>query len=108
MTRIEIKPMSVNALYRGRRFKTQAYAKYQEDLYTLLPPVTIPDGKLSMHIIFGVSNPRSDVDNLAKGFIDGLQSRYGFNDRQIYELHMCKRVVKKGSEFVSFKVGGLK
>ena len=46
----------------------------------------------------------SDVDNGAKPFIDILQKKYGFNDNQIYELHLYKEIVDKGNEFIDFSI----
>ena len=102
--KIDIKPLSVNGAWRGRRFKTDAYKKYERDVLTLLRPLKIPDGKLHLSITFGFSSKASDIDNPLKCFIDCLQKKYGFNDKDIYKLSVEKVDVKKGSEFIDFKL----
>jgi Holliday junction resolvase RusA-like endonuclease len=74
------------------------------DLQLLLPPMQVPAGKLSLTIVFGISNSRSDLDNLAKGLLDGMQFRYDFDDARIFDLHMYKRIVPPGREFIDFRL----
>jgi Holliday junction resolvase RusA-like endonuclease len=100
--KINIKPLSVNEAWQGRRFKTKKYKKYECDLIGLLPDLEIPDGELFIDITWGFSNKRSDIDNPAKMFIDCLQKKYQFNDSRIFKLTMTKKITKKGNEFVSF------
>lgn len=66
----------------------------------------IPEGNLWLTIWIGVSNRGFDVDNCAKPFIDILQKKYEFNDNRIYVLHVMKEIVKKGDEFIEFKILG--
>jgi Holliday junction resolvase RusA-like endonuclease len=96
--RIQIKPLSMNQAYRGRRFKTPDLKQYQKDLNTLLPKLDIPDGKLEVEYIFGLSSKGSDYDNCIKAFQDCLQDKYGFNDNKIYKATVEKVDVKKGEE----------
>ena len=104
MARIEIKPLSVNAAYRGRRFATKELTKYKADLALLIPRMQVPDGKLRVRYVFGVSSKASDGDNLIKAFQDVLAELYGFNDKRIYEWHVKKVDVQKGQEFVEFEL----
>ena len=92
---LNIKPLSVNESYRGRRFKTNKYRAYQQELLLKLPRMKIPEGFLSVSIEWGFSNHASDIDNPAKPFIDVLQTKYGFNDRVIKELSLKAFDVKK-------------
>ena len=101
---IKIKPLSVNKVWRGQRFKTQEYKDYERDWFYLLPKLDIPKGKISLAIIWGMSNKVSDIDNPAKPLIDILQKKYNFNDKSIYELFMKKVDVKKGCEYISFSI----
>ena len=39
---IEVKPMSVNRAWQGRRFKTPEYRKYERKLIALMPDMEIP------------------------------------------------------------------
>ena len=105
MHTINIKPLSVNKAWQGRRFKTNEYKKYEKDMLNLLPAnIDIPEGKFGLYIEAGFSNARSDVDNVAKPFIDILQKKYGFNDSRIYDLRIVKRKAKKGCEYIHFLI----
>lgn len=102
--KIDIKPLSVNEAWKGRRFKTDKYKKYESDVLKQLRPLKIPDGNLDIHIYVGFSNKQSDIDNAAKPFIDILQKKYGFNDSRIYQLSMYKQIVPKGQEYIAFDI----
>jgi len=105
MNAIDIKPMSVNEAWQGRRFKTTEYKQYERDVLLMLPAtVKIPEGPIELSLSFDFSNGQSDIDNGVKPFVDILQKKYGFNDRDIYNLHVYKRVVKKGQEQIRFKI----
>jgi Holliday junction resolvase RusA-like endonuclease len=104
MTKISIKPLSVNQAWKGKRFKTNIYKKYEKDCFTILPKITVPDGKLKAYLVFGFSSTLSDADNPVKCFVDILQKKYGFNDNKIYEYSIKKVDVKKGEEFIEFSI----
>lgn len=105
MTRIAIKPLSVNDAYCGRRFATKELAAFKEELGWLLPrKLEVPDGPLSARYVFGVSSIAADGDNLIKAFQDALAERYGFNDRRIYHWDVTKVDVSRGHEFVEFEL----
>lgn len=105
MHRINIKPLSVNEAYRGRRFATQELKQYKNDLALLLPKLDIPnDRPLQVSYRFGLSNKNADGDNLIKAFQDIIADAYGFNDRQIWGWQVWKTHVKKGEEFVEFEI----
>ena len=104
MPKVNIKALSVNKAWRGRRFKTDDYKLYERVVLLTLPKLSVPDGKLAVSITFGLSSKNADVDNPAKCFIDCLQKKYGFNDSKIYELLLCKVDVKKGDEFIDFRI----
>jgi Holliday junction resolvase RusA-like endonuclease len=112
MIKIDIKPLSINEAFQGRRFKTPKYKKYRQALLYLLPVDKSLDfdkkDRLEVSIQWGFSNKLSDIDNCAKGFIDGLQDKYGFNDSQIYKLNLTKTIVKKGSEYIKFNIEAMK
>ena len=102
--RINIKPLSVNQVWQGRRFKTPIYKKYEKELIFMLPKLQIPEGKLELTIVFGFSSSASDWDNPIKPFQDILQKRYGFNDSRVYKATIIKEIVKKGQEFIEFNI----
>jgi Holliday junction resolvase RusA-like endonuclease len=104
---VDIKPLSVNQVWRGRRCKTKLYEKYERDLALLLPTLVVPDGRLSLVIEVGFSNTSADIDNPVKPFLDILQKKYDFDDKQIYQLSIIKKIVKKGCEYIAFTVQGM-
>lgn len=104
MQEINIKPLSLNSAYRGRRFTTPELKAYKEAIYYLLPARKIPSGKLSVTYEFGVSSKNADGDNLIKCFQDSLAEKYEFNDKQIYQWNVTKTDVKRGEEFIKFKI----
>jgi Holliday junction resolvase RusA-like endonuclease len=104
---INIKPLSVNQAWKGRRFKTKAYDKYISDMMLLLPPLKVSNERLELEITFGLSSRAADIDNPLKCFIDCLQKKYGFDDKMIYRLIVNKVITKKGSEYIQFNIKAL-
>lgn len=105
--KIKIKPLSVNQAWQGKRFKTKEYKEYEQELWYLLPNRNVPKGELKINIKVGYSNKCADIDNFLKPFIDVLQKKYIFSDRMIYELNIKKDIVKKGEEYIDFKIDRL-
>lgn len=101
---INIKPMTVNRAWQGRRYKTPEYKQYERDVLLLLPKIAIPDGELSLYIQAGFSSKNADIDNIAKPFIDILQKKYKFNDSRIFRLTLQKEIVPKGKEYIYFRI----
>ncbi len=102
---INIKPLSVNDAWRGRRFKTDNYKAWQRGLLMMLPKNKESlNGNLKIEIVFGFSSHASDIDNPLKTLIDTLQKKYKFNDNQITELNVKKEIVKKGKEFIKYQL----
>jgi len=101
---IKLKPLSVNRVWQGKRFKTKEYKEYETVLSLLLPKGWIPEGRLKISLEFGFSSKNSDIDNCVKPFCDVLQFKYGFNDNRIYEMNLKKEIVKKGEEYIRFLI----
>ena len=106
--RVDVKPLTVNQCWQGRRLKTKEYKNYEQDLLKILTRMEIPEGRLSLKLIFGFSNSQCDWDNPIKPFVDILQKKYGFNDSRIYEAVVKKDVVKKGQEYIGFEINEVK
>jgi len=105
MIKIDIKPLSVNEAWRGKRFKTDAYNKYQRALLLLLPKVyELPSPPYELHLEFGFSSSASDWDNPIKPFQDVLATKYKFNDKLIKKGIVTVNQVKKGFEYVKFDI----
>tara|TARA_R100001591_G_C4270296_1_gene162251 strand:+ start:74 stop:415 length:342 start_codon:yes stop_codon:yes gene_type:complete len=102
--KVNIKPLSVNEAFRGKKFKTKKYIKFEEEMLWRLPKMDIPEGKLEIHYKIGFSNSNSDLDNAFKQLNDCLQKKYSFNDNLIYKIFAEKEIVKKGQEFIQFKI----
>lgn len=103
--RIDLKPLSVNKCWQGKRFATKDYKIYEKELVSLLPDsITIPNDKtkLQIYIRWGFSSSLSDYDNPLKPFQDILQKKYNFDDRYIYLGIIEKTVVPRGEEHIYF------
>ncbi len=102
---IEIKPLSVNQAWQGKRFKTKRYKLFEKSMLLMLPPLKIDfKGSLRVDITFGFSSIGSDIDNPIKPLLDCLQKKYGINDNRIYELNVKKEITEKGKEFIKLKI----
>jgi Holliday junction resolvase RusA-like endonuclease len=102
---IQIKPLSVNEAFQGRRFKTDKYKQWIENSIIQLKQIKIPKSqKLTLIVIFGVSSKASDIDNPLKPLLDLIQKKYGINDNRFYKLEVTKEIVKKGKEFIKFDI----
>lgn len=105
MIQIQIKPLSVNEAFKGRKTKTVKYLRYQSLLSALLPKTyEIPQGKLQIELEFGFSSKASDWDNPIKQFQDVFCKKYKIDDKRIYKGIVTKVDVKKGEEYIKFKV----
>ena len=102
--RLDIKPLSVNEAWQGRRVKTEKYRNFERSILTLLKPIKIPDGNLELHLKWGFSSAGSDWDNPIKPFQDCLQKKYGFNDNRVIRAITEKVKVKKGFEFIEWSI----
>lgn len=104
MIKINIKPLSVNLAWQGKRFKTPAYKQYEHYVLLLLPNIKIPKAPYQVTIELGFSNKASDLDNPVKLILDILQKKYGINDKDIYRLIINKCIVPKQLEYFKFKI----
>ncbi len=102
--KIDIKPLSVNEAWQGRRYKTDKYKSYERSVLFLLPRVKLPEPPFQIYYEFGFSNEQSDYDNPCKPLGDILQKKYGFNDKEIYLAIVRKIVVKKGREYAKIRI----
>lgn len=103
MVKLDIKPLSVNQAWQGRRFKTKEYKSFERTVLLMLPrKLDIPEGPLSLSLEFGFSNANSDIDNPVKMFIDCLQKKYGFNDKRIFELNIKSAPLKRALNLLRF------
>ena len=107
VVKIKIKPISVNSVWQGRRFKSKKYLIWEKSLLNLLPAtLKIPKKrKLQIKIEFGLSSKLSDLDNPIKPTLDGLEKKYpDFKDRNVFQMTVHKVIVPKGKEYIAFEV----
>lgn len=104
MVKIDIKPLSINAAFQGRRFKTPAYKKYTDDLQFLLPPIKLPEPPYHIIFEFGFSSKASDWDNCIKTTQDAIAQKYGFDDKLIRRGWVDTEIVPKGQEYFKFQI----
>jgi Holliday junction resolvase RusA-like endonuclease len=102
--RLNIKPLSVNAAWKGKRFKTNNYKRYEVEVLKLLSPFEVPNGELELRLKFGFSSASSDFDNPVKCFVDCLQKKYKFNDKMIKRCIIDVEQVNKGEEFIDWSL----
>jgi len=101
---INIKTLSIKQAWRGRRFRTDKYESYERECLLLLKSMNVPAHPYELRLSFGFSNYLSDIDNPMKPFIDILQKKYSFDDRDILRIVVDKVMTDKGKEFVSFEL----
>jgi len=102
--RIEIKTLSVNECWQGKRFKTPAYKVYEKACLLLLKKESLPPPPYTIYIEFGFSNKASDIDNPLKPILDIIQKKYFINDKDIYSLRVEKVIVEKGKEYIEINI----
>jgi Holliday junction resolvase RusA-like endonuclease len=104
--RVNIKPLSVNEAWQGKRFKSKKYAAYELELLFKLETIELNWDKvpIELDLTVGLSNMASDIDNIVKPFIDVLQKKFNFNDKYIFRLIVEKQLVQKNFEFIEFRI----
>jgi len=104
--KLQIKPLSINEAFKGRKFRTDKYDYFIKNCLLQLPKTILIQDKtnIKLAIEFGFSSKASDIDNCCKTFIDCLVKKYKVDDRFIYEMHVFKSIVKKGEEYIKFKI----
>lgn len=103
--RVDIKPLTVNQAFQGKRYDTLKYKDWKSNIGFLLPKrIDIPAGDLAISVNFGLSTRASDLDNCLKPFLDALTKKYGINDNRYYSIKATKEIVSKGKEFIEFEI----
>lgn len=103
--KVNQKPLSVNLAWQGKRFKTPAYKQYEKEMLLMMPAKKIDINEmLRIEFFFGFSNAASDLDNPVKLLMDIAQKKYGFNDKNVFELNVRKCLVNKGEEFIQMGI----
>lgn len=97
MNSIKLKPLSVNAAWQGRRFKTPEYTMFRKEFALLNGTCkTKAVGPITLDITFTLTKKSfglTDVDNLLKPTIDAIvECGCIADDRNIIELTARKRL----------------
>ena len=101
---LDVKPLSTNCLFKGRKYRTDKYDKYEAELLSKLPKnIPVGNAPYRLNIEFGTGKLQ-DIDNNLKGFLDVICKHLKINDRDIYQLHVNKVLVKKTKEYVKFEL----
>lgn len=101
--RVEVKPLSVNAVWQGRRFKTKAYKQYEQDCGWFLKAPMIK-GEVEVYYKFYIKNyAMSDVDNFIKPLQDILvKNGLIEDDRKIVKVTAEK--IKSVEEYTEIEI----
>jgi hypothetical protein len=103
--KIDIKPLSVNEAYKGKRYKTNDYKRYEIAVLSLLPKkYDLPEPPYEIRFTFGFSSHASDWDNCIKATQDIISKKYKFNDKLIKRGVVEVDNVPKGSEYFTFEI----
>lgn len=106
--KIDIKPLSVNRAYQGRRFSTQDHKAFVAKVWyhlKRLKPTKPLKGEKAAHYQWGFSSKSSDTDNPTKVFQDILADFWGMkDDKDIGFIILERKMVRKGKEFIGFDV----
>ena len=73
--KVNIKPLSINEAWSGKRFKTPLYKQFEQDMFYLLPcpREDIKNAKnLKLTIKINITNYSLDLDNVCKPLLDIL------------------------------------
>lgn len=104
LTRINIKPLSVNEAFKGRRFHTKEHKLWSAKVLKVLPNIIIPKPPYEIYLKFGFSSKSSDWDNCIKQVQDSLSEKYKFNDKLIRRGIVDTEIVPKGKEYFEFEI----
>lgn len=106
LIKLDYKPVSINVVWQGQRFKTKIYKVYERDLSKLLMIYQKPPQTENIKITYKFYQKalfRGDVDNLIKPLQDILVKN-GFmkDDRYITEMHIYK--IKSDTDYMEIEI----
>ena len=104
---ISTEPISVNALYTGRRFLTRNGKATKDAMSWEIKKDwkhdPIKSGDVCINVLFYFKDNRKDIDGCLKALLDCMQGIVYENDRQIIELH-CFKMIDKANPRVEIQV----
>jgi len=104
---IPIKPLSINAAFRGRRFKTPECTAFENTVFQMLPARRVEGAYYKFkYILFLTTFNLSDIDNAIKILQDTIVKRGIItDDRRIVETIVLK--YKSDFDFIMIEIQGL-
>ena len=102
--RIELKPVSINEAFRGRRFKTKECKDFEDDFMILAPKRRMIKGEIEVEYKFYLKNHgKADYDNYIK-IVQDLIVKCGYieDDRKIYKATIYK--IPSDKNYIEFKI----
>lgn len=106
---VQCLPLSTNKMS-GRRktYETKEYLEYR-DIIAKAAGGTYGISKkdlFKLHVEVAYSNKRADADNCLKPLLDSITACVDddFDDSQVYSIHVRKRLVKKGQEYINVRM----
>ena len=102
--KIQLKPVSVNEAFQGRRFKTKKCKQYCDDFLLVAPRKNMVKGIIQVQYRFHVKNhAMTDYDNLIKITQDMIVKKgYIEDDRKIYRATIYK--IPSKDNFIEIKI----
>ena len=89
---LKLKPLSINAAFQGRRFKTKECKAYCNALEMLLPRKRVDGEYYTMHLKFHLKNfARTDQDNLVKLLQDEMVKKGMISDDRKIVKHILEK-----------------
>ena len=105
--RLNLKPVSTNEMYGGKKFKSKKARQFESDAAILLARNArqriLPNGDLTIHFRFGTTRQK-DLSNNVKLLEDIIARHYGIDDRRFCGQTAVRVPVKKGEEFIIFQI----
>ena len=103
--KVNIKPISVNAAFQGRRFKTKECKAYERALWYSLPRRGTVRGEVEVWFDFFLVNyARTDISNLVKVTEDIIvKKKFIEDDRKITKMHLTKHKADKDMMTITIK-----
>ena len=103
--KLNIKPVSVNAAFQGRRFKTPLYKDFEEQmLWALKGNIQKMTGNYTMHLKFYLKNAsRADLSNFVKTTEDCIV-KAGLVKDDRYCWRMVVEKFKSKEDYIEFEI----
>ncbi len=105
---IELKPISINEAFQGKRFKTKKCKDFENDFMLLAPKRKMIKGRVEVKYKFYMKNhSRADYDNVIKVVQDLIvECGYIEDDRKIYKATIYK--IPSDKDYMDIKIKILK